>query len=1086
MSNDSSTSGSNLEEVLLLRQEVASLRAELELERANSAERLAARDRVISLLEGAIQQCPVPVVIVTASDLAVKCRNRAALEVLGLPLASHDGASLERALEQKTWQDLRPDGTPKSNDELPVSRALRGQTTLGELAIVQRADGTRRWIYASAVPVHDDHGQVIAALVIFPDVTQRKEAEATVAATQERLELALDGADLGIWDWNVKSNTVSFDRRWAEMLGYASEELEPTVQTWERLVHPDDLARVFNNLKVHLQGQSPVIEFEHRLRHRDGSWLWILSKGRVCERAPDGSPQRIAGTHLNVTQRKVEELARQAAEREVRQRAEEVQSLLKSMTNSFVVWRTELDDLGELVNFYFEYFNDAYARVSGLVLEQVQGKSVREIWPETERSWFEVYGEVLRTGAPKYFEMWHEPTHGCYACHAYCPPNTTDRICVVFEDITERTQTVEKLEELAGQQRAILNAVPVGISFVKDRQFQWINPELTRMLGYTVEELQNAPTRILYVHQHDYDRLGREGYQHLASGAVYSTEILFKRKDNTSIWAHVTGQAVDAQAPEKGSIWTFHDITEQRLAEVALRESELRFKRLVQNSSDIIAVTDESGVFLSISDSATRILGYQTAELLGVNEFELVHPDDQESVTKFFDAITSSPDAPIRVEYRCQHRQGNWVALEVVGTNLLYDASVKGIVHNLRDVSERNRLSEQLQQAMKMEAVGRLAGGIAHDFNNLLTVISGSIELLRMDLEPMGSVPTLLHDAASAANSASALTRQLLAFSRRQMIEPRVLDLNELVRELHKLLTRVIGEDIALRTTLCPELGAVKVDPGQFEQVLVNLVVNARDAMPHGGALLVETSNIELDATYQKLHPEVQPGRYVLLTVSDTGIGMDASVKQRLFEPFFTTKPRGRGTGLGLATIFGAVKQAGGSIEVYSELGKGSTFKVYLPRIDATPESLERRQSLPSIAHGTETVLLVEDEERVRDLSLNVLQRLGYAVIAAGSASEALTVAQAHRDPIHLLMTDVVMPGINGRELALELAKSHPETKVLYASGYTENVIVHHGVVDERTHFIGKPYTVQGLASKIREILEGDGSELSISGLDSG
>jgi two-component system, cell cycle sensor histidine kinase and response regulator CckA len=755
--------------------------------------------------------------------------------------------------------------------------------------------------------------------------------------------------------------------------------------------------------------------------------------------------------------------------------AEELDALLKSMSNAFVVWRTSLDDDGQLRDFFFEYCNEAYERVSGVKLAQVRGRSVREVWPETEQSWYDVYGEVARTGKAKSFEMYHAPTRGTYACNAYRPPNPRlrDRVCVVFEDVSERRQILQSLQDLAGQQRAILNAVPVGICFVKERHFQWINPELARVFGYDLDELRGAPVSMLYMNQYDYERVGREGYARLVQGVVYSTEVLLKRRDGAPIWCHFMGQGVDEDEPSKGSIWSLTDITERRLAETALRESELRFKRLVQNSSDIIAVTDDAGVFSSMSASVARILGYEPSEMIGKSQLEFVHADDRELMTRFHAQIASTPDAPVRVEFRHQHKNGQWISLELVGMNLLYDPSVKGIVHNLRDVSERNRLSEQLQQAMKMEAVGRLAGGIAHDFNNILTVISGSLELMKTDLEPTGSIPGLLGDAGAAVNRAASLTRQLLAFSRRQMIEPRVLDLNEVVRELHKMLVRIIGEDIGLQTLLCKDLGAVRVDPGQFEQVIVNLVVNARDAMPEGGKLVIETNNVELDASYQRLHPEVAPGRYVLLAVSDTGVGMDAHVKQRLFEPFFTTKPRGRGTGLGLATIFGAVKQAGGSIEVYSELGKGSTFKVYLPRVDELPETFAIRDAIPHLPRGAETVLLVEDDDNVRNLDQIILGRLGYSVMAANGGSEALSLAADLHEPIQLLMTDVVMPGMNGRELAERLVAIHPETKVLYTSGYTENVIVHHGVVDAHTNFIGKPFAVQVLAKKIREVLDG-------------
>jgi two-component system, cell cycle sensor histidine kinase and response regulator CckA len=401
------------------------------------------------------------------------------------------------------------------------------------------------------------------------------------------------------------------------------------------------------------------------------------------------------------------------------------------------------------------------------------------------------------------------------------------------------------------------------------------------------------------------------------------------------------------------------------------------------------------------------------------------------------------------------------------------------VVLNIRDVSERKaaeservRLQEQLQQAMKMEAVGRLAGGIAHDFNNLLTAITGHLELMRLDLAATDPVMPSVEAIGKAADSAAALTQQLLAFSRRQIIEPRVLNLNDLVAGLQRMATRLIGEDIAVETKLAPDLEAVKVDPGQFNQVLLNLVVNARDAMPDGGVLVIETSNVDLDEHYCSSHPYLKPGPFVRLAVSDTGCGMTEDVKQHLFEPFFTTKPKGKGTGLGLATIFGAVKQAGGAIEVYSEPDRGTTFKLYLPRVEAPAEKLIRETLRPDIPRGRETILLVEDEQIVRDVALAVLTRLGYRVLPAANGGEALMHAEKFDGHIDLLMTDVVMPGMNGRELAERLLQVHPGVRVLYTSGYTEDVIVHHGVVDEDLEFIGKPYSLAALAMKVRETLD--------------
>jgi two-component system, cell cycle sensor histidine kinase and response regulator CckA len=514
-------------------------------------------------------------------------------------------------------------------------------------------------------------------------------------------------------------------------------------------------------------------------------------------------------------------------------------------------------------------------------------------------------------------------------------------------------------------------------------------------------------------------------------------------------------------------------------AEENLRASEERFKRMLEHSNDIVVVTDENLILSTLFGPVERMLGRAPEELIGTSGFDRMHSDDLPQARRALGGVVSAPGSTARAEFRVQDKYGDWVPFEAIGVNLLDDPTVRGVVINIRNITERKlaeaervRLQAQLQQAMKMEAVGRLAGGVAHDFNNLLTAISGNLELARLDVAQTDPLMPYLEAIGRAAESAAALTQQLLAFSRRQIIEPRVLNLNDLVANLRRMATRLIGEDIEIRTRLAPDLGTVKVDPGQFEQVLLNLVVNARDAMLDGGILLIETANVGLDAHYCVTHSRLQPGPFVMLAVSDTGCGMSDDVKQRLFEPFFTTKPKGKGTGLGLATIFGAVQQANGAIEVYSEVGQGTTFKIYLPRAGAVAE-MPVREKLPSDApHGHETVLLVEDEASVRDVALAVLTRLGYRVLTAANADEALTHAATDGASIDLLMTDVVMPGMNGRELAELLVKAHPRVKVLFTSGYTEDVIVHHGVVDENLDFIGKPYSLAGLAAKVRETID--------------
>jgi nitrogen-specific signal transduction histidine kinase/CheY-like chemotaxis protein len=387
------------------------------------------------------------------------------------------------------------------------------------------------------------------------------------------------------------------------------------------------------------------------------------------------------------------------------------------------------------------------------------------------------------------------------------------------------------------------------------------------------------------------------------------------------------------------------------------------------------------------------------------------------------------------------------------------------------DITARKRLEEQLVHSQKMEAVGRLAGGIAHDFNNLLTIISGYDRLLLNALSPMDPLRGYAEEIARASERATALTKQLLAFSRRQIIQPRLLSLNEVIAETQDMLRRLLGESIKLAPVLQPALGAVRADRSQMEQVLFNLAVNARDAMPEGGTITVETANVDLDVDYAKTHLGVQPGPYVMMAVTDTGIGMDAETRRHIFEPFFTTKPADQGTGLGLATVYGIVKQNGGDIWVYSELGRGTTFKVYLPRANGESQVENKPAAAGEFRRGAETVLVVEDEKSVRQLIVTVLRQHGYQVLEAGDSLEAVQVSEAHTGPIHLLVTDVIMPHSSGRDLAERLQAVRAGIKVLYISGYTENTILHHGVLESNIDFLAKPFAFETLLDRVREML---------------
>ncbi|HKI24990.1 MAG TPA: ATP-binding protein [Candidatus Sulfotelmatobacter sp.] len=510
-----------------------------------------------------------------------------------------------------------------------------------------------------------------------------------------------------------------------------------------------------------------------------------------------------------------------------------------------------------------------------------------------------------------------------------------------------------------------------------------------------------------------------------------------------------------------------------RAAQENLRRSELNFRSLVTNAPYGICRCDSTGKILDVNPALVETLGYSSAnELIGQHIYSLYADTDRWfDLADFFRSAT--PFKGLGAEWK--RKNGSTTAVRVSGRSVT-NGRESGVVFELftEDVTERRVLEQQLRQSQKMEAVGRLAGGIAHDFNNLLMVISGYSEFL---LERLGAEPQLrgpAQEIASAAERASSLTRQLLAFSRKQMLAPRIVNLNDVAGENLKMLTRMIGEDIDLVMVPGQNLWAVRADAGQIDQVIMNLAVNARDAMPSGGKLTIETSNVTLDEDYVRIHAPLRPGEYVMIAISDTGAGMDAETQSHIFEPFFTTKGT-KGTGLGLSTVYGIIKQSGGYIWVYSELDKGTTFKIYLPRVVAAGEPAAQVVEPVEISKaepGTETILVVEDEANLRYLARQFLEKQGYKVIEAADGAVAMQIAVAHEGMIHLLLTDVIMPGMNGRELAQRISEIRPNIKILYMSGYTENVVGHNGMLDAGVRLLQKPFNLRDLRSKVREVLD--------------
>jgi PAS domain S-box-containing protein len=504
--------------------------------------------------------------------------------------------------------------------------------------------------------------------------------------------------------------------------------------------------------------------------------------------------------------------------------------------------------------------------------------------------------------------------------------------------------------------------------------------------------------------------------------------------------------------------------------------SEERYRLILQSVVEGIYGIDRAGRCMFINRSALRMFGYGQKEVLGQEMHALVchaRPDGSPYLArecKAYRVMETGRECRSEAEVLWR-RDGTSFPVECSISPIVHRGIMQGAVIVFADITERRLLEEQLRQSQKMEAIGRLAGGVAHDFNNLLTVINGYAQVLLSKSAAGAPGRRELEDISRAGERAVSLTNQLLAFSRKQLLSPRVLDLNQVVAGMDRMLRRLIGEDIDLWTVLNPDLWNVNVDPGQIDQIIMNLAVNARDAMPRGGRLTIETANVELDETYTQAHVGVQPGPYVMLAVSDNGEGMGAETKARIFEPFFTTKEPDKGTGLGLSTVYGIVKQSGGHIWLYSERGRGTTFKVYLPRVMEGVTAQEKSPATAETTKGTETILLVEDEDMVRSLLKSVLEADGYTVLDASNGADAVRLFRQYAAPIHLLVTDVVMPGMTGKEVATSLRAQCPSLKVLYMSGYTDNAIVHHGVLEPGIEFLHKPFGPTTLSQKVRAVI---------------
>jgi len=654
-----------------------------------------------------------------------------------------------------------------------------------------------------------------------------------------------------------------------------------------------------------------------------------------------------------------------------------------------------------------------------------------------------------------------------------------ERLVGTSLDITDRRQTEEALRRERDRARTYLDIAGVMmVALDAEGRVTLINRKGCEVLGFGEREIVGKSWFDTFLPERLRDGVRRVFAQLMAGeigGAEYYENPILTRGGEERIIAWHNSFLTDEQGGATGILSSGEDITERKRIQEALTEAEVKYRSLVEALPAIIytSALDEAFTTLYMSPQIEDILGVSPEVFRQEPDSwqRMLHPGDRERVLAELERALASGET-FASEYRMVSPDGRerWfrdearVVAEARGTPPY-------LFGMMRDITDRKELEEQLRQAQKMEAVGQLAGGVAHDFNNILSAIMGFSELAALGLDPESAPARDLRESIKAVDRASVLVRQLLAFSRRQTLEPVVLDAGELVAGMEKMLRRVIREDIQLVIERAADLGRVKADPGQLEQIVLNLAVNARDAMPEGGTLTIATRNVELDQVYAHVHPYTVPGRYVRLSVRDTGIGMDAATRDRIFEPFFTTKEADRGTGLGLSTVYGIVKQSGGSIEVHSRPGEGASFEIFLPRVDEAAVAGEGPDR-PSPG-GTETVLLVEDDSGVRAVAARILASLGYVVLQASNGPRALELAERHEGPIDLLLTDVVMPGMNGRELARRLTSLRPGIAVVYTSGYTDGAISEGDLQEAGASFIHKPFGKHELARGLRDALDG-------------
>ncbi len=991
------------------------------------------------------------------TDFKVLYQNTAHKNIIG----EHVGECCYRAYEK---QEQRCDGCG-----LAMSFKDGGVHTVERSA---PTDHGMIQVEITSSPVRDSSGKIIAGVEVVRDITERKRVERELKSREAQLAESQRIAHIGSWERNIRTDEVQWSDEIYRLFGF-DPQTKPNSQSVLDVIHPDDRERFSTAAREAVSAGTPY-SVDFRIRRANGTEAVIHSRGEVIRDA-SGNPAFLRGTAQEITERKQWEQALKnqwhLAEAAIQNSA--VATFVLDAEHRVVVWNKACEVLTGhpaasiigTTDQWRPFYKQNRSTLADIIIDE-NFKDLPDLYPEYSRS------ELAPGGL--HAEGWFYNLNGKdrYIIFDASPIlDTRGKLLLSIEtlqDITERKLAEDLIKESEKRYHSLFDNAHVMIQSVSpDGHFLFVNPAWRKALGYSQEDLLTLT--LLDVLDESCKPRCQDLFKRVMSGesvAFFEVKFVAKNGKAVDIEGNASASVVDGKVISTQSI--LRDVTERNKLEQQVFLAKQDWEETFNTITDMVTVHDKDYTIIRANKAAEKILGLPLLDISKVKCFNYYHgsacpPNGCPSCQSL---ITGKPSTSEMYEPHLK----KFIEIRAI-PRLDKNGEIEGLIHVVRDISERKKLEEQLFQAQKMEAVGQLAGGVAHDFNNILTAILGDVYILGMKLGAQSPLTQYVDDIRTSSEKAAALTQSLLAFSRKQVINPKPMDLNATVKKIQKLVARIVSEDISLKIVQAVTELTVMADSGQLEQVMVNLITNARDSMPQGGTLTIATTLKQIDDAYIAKYGFGKVGTYALLSVADTGTGMDEKTRERIFEPFFTTKEVGKGTGLGLSIVYGIIKQHNGFIDCFSAPGAGTAFNIYLPLVDETHKAEDRiGTTVPD--RGKEYILLAEDDARVRKTTKAIIEEFGYRVIEAMDGEDAVRKFNENRDAIQLLVMDVIMPGKNGKEAYEEIKAIKPKVKVLFLSGYSNDIIHKKGILDESLNFLSKPASPVALLSKIREVLD--------------